>query len=185
MAPPTLETERLILRPPIQRDFDGWAEFHGDAQSMEYLGGPMSRAAAWRSMASAVGMWSLLGFGEFSAIEKRTGQWIGRVGPWKPEGWPGAEVGWMFLRSSWGKGMATEAAVAATEWAFETLGWMKVIHVIHPQNAASQAVARRLGSVLLGPVKLPDPFDGAPAEAWGQSREAWRTRQAPAPSLNR
>jgi RimJ/RimL family protein N-acetyltransferase len=91
----------------------------------------------------------------------------------------------MFLRSSWGKGLATEAAVATTEWAFETLGWTKVIHVIHPRNAASQAVARRLGSVLLGPVKLPDPFDGAPAEAWGQSREAWRTRRALAPALNR
>jgi RimJ/RimL family protein N-acetyltransferase len=177
MTVPLIETDRLILRPPVQLDFDGWAEFHGDAEAMRFLGGPMVRAAAWRSMASVAGMWTLLGFGQFSVIEKATGRWIGRAGPWMPEGWPGAEIGWMFLRSTWGNGFASEAAVAAVDWAFETLGWTKVIHVIHPQNAASQAVARRLGSALLGPVKLPAPFDGAPAEAWGQSRDRWRGRR--------
>lgn len=95
-----------------------------------------------------------------------------------PEGWPGTEIGWMFLRLTWGNGYAGEAAVAATDWAFATLGWTKVIHIIHPENAASQAVAKRLGSVLLGPVKLPAPFHDAPAEAWGQTRDHWRRQRS-------
>ncbi len=178
MDAPRLETERLVLRPPSQDDFEGWAEFHGDAEAMAWIGGPMSRAAAWRSLACATGMWTLLEFGEFSAIDKASGRWVGRVGPWQPEGWPGTEVGWMFLRSCWGRGLATEAAIASMDWAFETLGWDEVIHVIHPRNVASQAVARRVGSRLIGPVRLPDPLADSPAEAWGQSRADWRSRRA-------
>ena len=45
------------------------------------------------------------------------------MGPWSPEGWPGTEVGWSFLREAGGKGYATEAATAAIDWAFDALGW--------------------------------------------------------------
>ena len=33
----------------------------------------------------------------FSVIEKDSGRWIGRIGPWQPEGWPGTEVGWSLV----------------------------------------------------------------------------------------
>jgi RimJ/RimL family protein N-acetyltransferase len=177
MTPPVLETERLILRSPQSADFEGWAQFHGDADSMRYLGGPVTRAEAWRAMAAVVGMWPLLGFSEFSVVEKASGRWIGRVGPWCPEGWPGREVGWMLLADARGKGYALEAATASMDFAFETLGWTHVIHVIDPRNRASQALARRLGSVLEGPVSLPPPWQDRPEEAWGQSRDAWRARR--------
>lgn len=38
------------------------------------------------------GAWTIRGFSMFSVIEKDSGQWIGRLGPWQPEGWPGTEV---------------------------------------------------------------------------------------------
>jgi RimJ/RimL family protein N-acetyltransferase len=173
-----LETERLILRAPQAEDFEGWAAFHCDAECMKYLGGPISRADAWRSMAAVTGMWVLQGFSEFSVIEKATGAWIGRAGPWFPEGWPGPEVGWMFLKSARGKGYAAEAATASLDLAFETLGWDKAIHVIDPQNLASQKLAQRMGSALIGPVTLPGSRKDWPVEAWGQTREAWRARRA-------
>ncbi len=44
-------------------------------------------------------------------------------------------------------------------------------------NAPSQAVARRLGSSNLGTGSLPAPYDTAPIDIWGQSREAWRARR--------
>ncbi|MGO4333335.1 GNAT family N-acetyltransferase [Labrys sp. KB_33_2] len=44
------------------------------------------------------------------------GQWVGRVGPWQPEGWPGTEIGWALYRSHWGKGYATEAAARCVTW---------------------------------------------------------------------
>src|SRR3546814_17538372 len=68
--------------------------------------------------------------------------------------WPGNEVGWTFHRDAWGKGYATEAATAAMDYAFDTLGWDRVIHCIDPDNLASQRVALRLGSQNQGPGKL-------------------------------
>jgi RimJ/RimL family protein N-acetyltransferase len=129
-------------------------------------------------MASIAGSFALLGFGMFSVIEKASGDWIGRVGPWMPEGWPGTEVGWGLARHTWGKGYATEAAAAAIDWAFETLGWREVIHCIHPDNTPSQKVAQRLGSRILREGKLPAPLT-MPIEIWGQSAEDWRARKTP------
>ena len=101
--------------------------------------------AAWRALAQVVGMWPLRGFGSFSVLEKATGRWVGRAGPWQPEDWPALEVGWMLHRSAWGHGYATEAAEACLRFAFETLGWTSVAHMIHPENLGSQAVAGRIG----------------------------------------
>ena len=111
-------------------------------------------------------------------IDRATGEWLGQAGPWQPEGWPGTEVGWSFKRSAWGRGYASEAAAATIDWAFDHLGWTEVIHTIGPANVASQALARRLGSTLLGPGRLPDPYAEVPVEIWGQSREQWRARRA-------
>jgi len=175
---PTLETERLILRPPREEDLDGWAAFMGDEASARFVGGVQPREAAWRSMAAMAGSWGLRGFGMFSVIEKASGSWVGRLGPWMPEGWPGTEVGWGLARAAWGRGYAAEGAAAAIDWAFDALGWDEVIHCIDPANAPSIALAERLGSANRGPGKLPPPFETAPVDIWGQPREQWRTRRA-------
>jgi RimJ/RimL family protein N-acetyltransferase len=174
---PTLETERLILRPPVAEDLDGFAEFAADEEVCRFLGGVQPRPLVWRAMCSMAGAWSLYGFAMFSVIEKETGRWVGRLGPWRPEGWPGTEVGWGLLRSAWGKGYAVEGSIAAADWAFDNLGWTEVIHTINPENLASAAVARRLGSTNRGPGALPPPHAGVPIDIWGQTREEWRARR--------
>lgn len=148
-----------------------------DEVATRYLGGSQPRAVAWRGFLSMAGAWSIQGFGMFSVIEKASGQWVGRLGPWLPEGWPGPEVGWGIARSAWGKGYATEGAIAAMDFAFERLGWTEAIHSIDADNTASQGVARRLGSTLRGPGKLPAPFEDEPVEIWGQTRQQWRARR--------
>ncbi|AND68127.1 hypothetical protein ATSB10_06730 [Dyella thiooxydans] len=173
-----IETDRLILRPTRPEDFEGWAQLMGDEESSHHIGGPQPRPVAWRGFLSMAGAWAIQGYAMFSVIEKASGQWIGRLGPWQPEGWPGTEVGWGLLREAWGKGYATEGSAAAIDWAFDHLGWTEVIHTIAPDNLASQQVARRLGSTVLGPARLPEPFQDLVMEAWGQSREAWRRRRA-------
>ena len=171
---PRIETERLLLRPIAAADFDGWAEFMADPETSRFIGGPVPRAAAWRGMTAMAGSWALQGFAMFSLIEKASGRWIGRVGPWQPEQWPGTEVGWGIVRSAWGQGYAYEAAVATIDWAFDRLGWTDVIHCIDPDNRSSQKLAERLGSVNRGPGKLPPPFEAYPVDIWGQTREEWR-----------
>jgi RimJ/RimL family protein N-acetyltransferase len=172
-----LETERLILRPQIAEDFEPWAAMMADEVATLRLGGPQPRSVAWRGFCSVAGAWKLFGYSMFSVVEKAGGRWIGRLGPWKPEGWPGTEVGWALAREAWGQGYATEGATAAMDWAFDVLGWTEVIHCIHPENAPSQAVARRLGSRNLRVGFMPAPYDAEPVDIWGQTREAWRARR--------
>lgn len=173
---PVLETSRLLLRAPTFADLDAWAAFVADPIAAEYLGGVQDRTTAYRQLTSVAGAWIVRGFSMFSVIERASGKWVGRIGPWMPEGWPGTEVGWGIARDAWGKGYATEAAEACIAFAFGTLGWSEVIHLISPMNARSQAVAKRIGSVLRGPSQLPPPFDKEPIACWGQTREEWSAR---------
>lgn len=116
-----------------------------------------------------------MGFSMFSVIERATGRWVGRLGPWKPVGWPGREIGWGLARDAWGMGYALESSSAAMNWAFDALGWADVIHAIDPDNERSLNVARRLGSRYLRGALLPEPIN-VPVQIWGQSREDWLAR---------
>lgn len=171
---PVIETERLILRPPVLDDFDAWAAFYEDDDALKYIGGAQVRSVAWRSFTQAAGSWALQGFALFSVLEKSTGRWIGRVGPHFPEGWPGAEVGWAMDRSVWGRGYAFEAATASIDFAFDTLGWTDVIHCIAMDNIASRRLAERLGSRILRKATMPPPVTSGEIDVWGQSRAEWR-----------
>jgi RimJ/RimL family protein N-acetyltransferase len=180
-----LETDRLLLRLPQASDFDRFAELLADEQAARYIGGQAPRAAAWRRFLQMPGAWAVQGFGMFAVVEKASGRWVGQAGPWRPEGWPGNEIGWTFHPDAWGKGYATEAATTAMDYAFRVLDWDSVVHCIHPDNAGSQRVALRLGSRNLGPGKLPAPYEDSPTEIWGQTRAEWRNRRATAPAQDR
>lgn len=167
-----IETERLILRQvDPDRDFEGWAEAMADERTVRFLGiSPMNRAQAWRSMAMAIGHWRIRGYGFFSLESKETGEWIGRVGPWNPEGWPAPEIGWTISPRHLRRGYATEAARASVEYAYETLGWSEIIHCILPGNEASIRVAEKIGSTLRSEVQgLPGVTDER-VLVYGQSR---------------
>ena len=173
---PVLQTERLILRLPEASDLDGWATMSADMETNRFIGGITSRAETWRTLCAIRGAWDIRGFSMFSVIERATGHWVGRLGPWEPEGWPGKEVGWGVSPQFAGRGYAYEATVAAMDYAFDVLGWTDVIHTIDPENARSIALAQRLGSANLGPTKLPQPYEDARVDAWGQSAAQWRAR---------
>lgn len=168
-----IETERLVLRPPQAGDFEPWAALLADARSARFLGGPYPREVAWRRFLEKTGAWVVQGYSVFSVIEKSSGRWIGRLGPWVPEGWPGSEIGWALLPDAWGHGYATEGAKATIDYAFDVLGWERVIHTIDDANSASQHVARRLGSIPGDVVRMPPPLDVS-LRVWGQTRAEWR-----------
>ncbi len=176
MTGPVIETERLILRPPTMADFPRWARFQADAETTRFIGGPKTPPETWRILMTVAGAWSLTGISFFSVIEKASGQWVGRIGPWRPEGWPGPEVGWSLHPDAAGRGYAREAAVASLDYAFDVLGWDEAIHTIDADNAASIRLAERLGSRYRGPGRLPPPFDALPVGVWGQTRDEWRAR---------
>ena len=173
-----IETERLLLRPPEERDLDGWAALYADPRAAAFIGGPQSRAAAWRHMASEAGSWRMKGFGMFSVIEKESGCWIGRVGPHWPEGYPALEFGWSLLLPHWGRGLAFEAAQAALDAVFGESDCAGLIHLIDPANDRSIRLAERLGATRGPPAPLPPPYESFRVEAWQLPRERWRQARA-------
>ena len=154
----TLETKRLILRLPLADDVPELAEMHADPDVMRYLmitrtvdrpttgaRNPVDLVAAWRTTALLLGHWQLLGYGQWVVVEKQSSRIVGRTGLWHSPDWPGLELSWMTSRGHWGKGFATEAALAARDYAFTVVGADRVISLIHPENAASIRVALKLG----------------------------------------
>ena len=171
MTTPMLETERLRLRAFREADLDAYAAICADPEVMRYLGDgrALSRADAWRQMALIIGHWTLRGYGLWAVEERATGALVGRLGFFKPEGWPGFELGWMLRRASWGRGYATEGAGRALAHAFTEMGRDHLISLIRPDNRASIRVAERLGERL---ERRTDLF-GQEALVYGIDRAQW------------
>ena len=147
----TIETARLVLRPPESDDAKPLMDIHQDPDVIKYvlIGNPAAGiTAAWRSVAIMVGHWHLRGYGQWTVVEKRDGQIVGRVGLWNPEGWPGIELGWVIRRERWGHGLATEASAAALQWTWDHVATDRVISLIQPHNARSIRVAEKIGQRL-------------------------------------
>jgi RimJ/RimL family protein N-acetyltransferase len=161
---PELTTARLRLRGFVPHDVDPYAEMMADPEVARHLGDgqPLARADAWRQLAMFVGHWTLRGFGVWAVEERATGAFVGRIGCFEPEGWPGFEIAYTLARPAWGQGYAREAARAALVYARETLGRADVISIIRPANAGSIRVAEALGAVRDGTIE----FFGGPASIY-------------------
>jgi RimJ/RimL family protein N-acetyltransferase len=173
---PLLETERLVLRRPREDDADAFAEYLADPEVMRFLGGEtVPREDVPSVLARWIAAWDADGFGKLVVEARATAAVLGRVGitifdvrDWThstrrdagEHGQP--ELGWTFLRRHWGHGYATEAALAAREWARRELGIGRLISLISAENARSTRVAERLGAVPGETVSLPD----GPHVAW-------------------
>lgn len=144
---PELATARLRLRQFREDDLDAYARITADPEVMRYIGNgaPFTRDEAWHSLSYLLGHWELRGFGLWAVEEQESGALVGRIGLYRPEGWPGLEVGWLVDRAHWGRGFASEGGLAALTHAFEALAAERVISVIEPGNAASIRVAEKLG----------------------------------------
>jgi len=164
-----LETERLFLRPPAQEDAEAHAALMADPLTAQFLtldGQPQPPMIAWRTWATLAGHWTFRGYGFFSMIDKKTGRWAGRAGPWYPEGWPKPEIGWAVHPDFRGRGYALEAAIETAGWAFKTQGLSDIVSLIRPGNAQSRRVAEKFGETKTGMVEL----FGGQSEVWSLTK---------------
>jgi RimJ/RimL family protein N-acetyltransferase len=155
----TLETARLLLRPPEPEDVEPLAPMYADPEVMRYLGDgqTLTRAQTQRSVQRMIEGWQADGLGLFTVVRREDDAVIGRVGliVWNPETWQtvrlGAEgpkeleVGYTIGRPYWGNGYATEAAAASRDFAIQELEARRLIALIIHGNDASENVARKLG----------------------------------------
>jgi RimJ/RimL family protein N-acetyltransferase len=159
---PTVETERLRLRSPMPQDFDTYATFRQSPRS-HILGGPNPRDEAFHMICGLVGHWHLRGFGRWMVADRATDQPLGVVGLYHPEDWPEPEIAWTVFDHAEGRGIAHEAALAARAYAYDRLGWTRIVSLIVPANTRSAALARRMGCVTDG--QFAHPFYG-PMDIW-------------------
>jgi ribosomal-protein-alanine N-acetyltransferase len=155
----TLETERLLLRPPLLEDAEPLAPMYADPDVMRYLGDgqTLTPEQTERSVQRMIEGWKADGYGLYTTVRKEDDAVIGRVGliVWNPETWQTVrassegpkelEVGYTIGRAYWGNGYATEAAAASRDFALEKLGARRLIALIIHGNDASENVARKLG----------------------------------------
>ncbi|MGB3553603.1 MAG: GNAT family N-acetyltransferase [Jannaschia sp.] len=145
---PTLRTERLILRAPRPADLAPFAAFYA-SDAARFVGGPRAEWETWRYLCEVIGHWHLRGYGRWIVTAQDDDAALGLIGLHAPLDWPEPEVGWM-LWDGRGRGIATEAARAARDWAYGTLGMTTLISSIDPGNAASIALATRMGAAREG-----------------------------------
>ncbi len=124
---------------------------------MRYLSGTITREQTEEQMARFVYHWEERSFGLWAVEEKASGAFIGFIGlldhgDW-PEGEHKTEVGWRLDRSCWGRGLATEGALASLRYGFEKLRLERIISITLPQNLASQQVMETCRLALQGEVR--------------------------------
>lgn len=163
---PELETQRLILRGPLEQDFEAHAEFMRSDRAA-FVGGPQDRYAAWRGFCSSIGHWVLRGYGMWLVADKTDGTPLGRVGFINHEGWDEPELGWQVYTRAEGKGIAFEAASAARAYGAAHLGLNGVISYIDPENTRSAGLVQRLGATY----ESNRQFFGKPCQIWRHPKQ--------------
>jgi RimJ/RimL family protein N-acetyltransferase len=143
-----INTERLVLRNWRDSDLPPWAAMNADPEVREHLGPPLSAEDAAASVGAFQDDLDRNGFGFWAVEVRASGEFIGFTGldP-VDDGMPftGVEAGWRLSRSSWGHGYATEAAIAALDYGFATVGLPEILAITTKTNLRSQAVMRRVG----------------------------------------
>ncbi len=142
---PVLETDRLILRAPQASDWAAFRDYRASARTA-YTGGTKNEREAAEQFASFFGHWVMRGFGRLIAEDRAGGHPVGHFGPMQWQDGAEVELTWsLWTGGAEGRGLATEGAQAVTGWFFAATGQRSARAEVHRDNAASHAIARRLG----------------------------------------
>ncbi len=146
---PTLHTPRLILRAPLAADWPAFRDYRASDRTA-FTGGPKPEHESAEQFASFFGHWVLRGFGRLIAEDRSTGAPLGHFGPMQWQDGAEPELTWsLWTAAAEGRGIATEAALALRAWVFGPLGLTSARAEVHPANAASHAIARRIGGQVI------------------------------------
>lgn len=145
-----LETKRLYLREMNPSDFNSLCRILQDEKAMYAYEGAFSDQEVQEWLDRQIYRYQKWNFGLWAAVLKETDKMIGQCGltmqQWKDQ--EVLEIGYLFERSHWHQGYATEVAKACKQYAFEKLNASEVCSIIRDSNTASQNVAMRNGMVM-------------------------------------
>lgn len=150
LAPaPTLQTDRLVLRPWRESDREPFAALNADPLVMELFPSTLSRDESDALVDRIVERWRD-GRPSLWAVEvPGEAEFIGFVGLLEPSFeapfTPCVEVGWRIAAQWWGRGFAPEAATAALAYGFEELELDEIVSFTSVDNAKSRRVMEKIG----------------------------------------
>lgn len=148
-----IETERLVLRRFTLQDLEPLEAMGTDPGVARWLG-CRTRDDAVETIERYERSWARFGFGRFAIEDRKTGEFVGRVGVMHQPGWTATpekeEIGWAIVGARQGEGLATEAARAAIADAFHRVGLQRITSWTVPENLASRRVMEKCGLVYQG-----------------------------------
>lgn len=159
-----LETERLLLRTFTTEDARLIYELNKDPDVTRFTGDPITDIAHARQVLEQVILpqYVLYNHGRWAVHAKPSLEFIGWCGLKKRPERNEIDLGYRFLKSTWGKGYATEAAFACIKYAFEKLGLKRIVGRAMPGNIASLKVLEKCGMTYIGE----DMVDDHPAKTY-------------------
>lgn len=152
-----LETERLFLRSWTLEDDKELFSICGDSEVMRHIGDgePYKRVEQARDFLNwAINYERENGFCRWAAVEKASGKVAGSCGFARPHKSEEVELGYLFARETWGRGLATEAGRACADYGFGKLCFREIIALTDLENLASHRVLEKIGFVRRGVEKF-------------------------------
>ena len=162
------ETARLRLRPFARGDFGDLCQLYSDPDVMRYAGGVHSAEDTEQRLQRMMGHWSQFGYGMWAVHDKDSGAFVGRCGLQHLADTGEIELGYTFHRRFWGRGLATEASVAALRFGFHAHVLQRIVAIARPENVASWRVMEKLGMKFER--QGPSPYGGSEVVWYALSR---------------
>ncbi|MGO3182670.1 MAG: GNAT family N-acetyltransferase [Aequorivita sp.] len=149
-----IETNRLIIRELLKEDAPAMFEMDSDPDVHTFLGNkPISSLEEAKDYIEAIKLqYKENGIGRWAVVEKESGEFIG---------WSGFkfvtdivndktdyyDLGYRFLKKHWGKGYASETAIASLNHGFTTLGFKEIVGIADVAHSASNAILKKVGLI--------------------------------------
>lgn len=178
MKQPTIETQRCIIREIKLKDIDGMFTLDSNPNVHTYLGKKpiTTRDEAIENINKIRTQYKERGIGRWAVIEKTSTNFIG---------WTGFrvnsdivingmnnvfDIGYRFIETAWGKGYATETAVAALAYGINYLDYDPIYAAADVDNVGSNIILKRLGMQFNNVFE----FDGTPHNFYNISKKQWK-----------
>jgi len=145
-----IKTKRLVIRPFDEGDLDIVYQISSDPEARRFTGGVLTRAESDRGLQGHIDRVSQSGLGARAVVESGSDQLIGYCGLQPFADTEEIELFYGYATHAWGRGFATEAAVAVIELGFRCLQAERLVAIVHPENLASLRVLEKLGFLRSG-----------------------------------